>query len=61
MPIFIGNWDKQDGTPVLRVYVVAIDMANKTVAALVDTQKNSRKIVFDIPAAQITWDHWANG
>jgi hypothetical protein len=56
MPLFVADWDKQNGTAVVRVYVVAIDTKNKTVAVILN-----RKLIFDIPAEQITWDHWANG
>lgn len=55
MPLFIGDWDKQNGTPVVRVYIIAVDPHSETVAALVD-----RKLVFNIPASQIIWSRWGN-
>ena len=54
--MFVADWDKQDKTPILRAYIISVNNAKQTVTAIVD-----RKLVFNIPANQITWDHWANG
>lgn len=56
MPLFIADWDKQDGNSAKRIYVIDINIEHQTVVALVD-----KKLVFNIPATQVTWDHWANG
>lgn len=56
MPIFIGDWDKQDDSPIVRIYAISVDHATQTVVAMVN-----KKLVFGIPAKQIVWHHWANG